>query len=186
MIPTTRTMHTLPWRRPTDAGEAGTVNDREPAGSQIALLYLPGRDRLLRADRRARTLRAKAHLAAERTDARRRAGHHAPPLQAQRRLGPARALTHAAAAAHHSRQTRRWAPRRPGHGPPARCEHSSGPPFLRPGSRWLPSPMFADQAAMPLQGRAAPFPSQARFRAAAWPAVRALSTTGSPQGGNQR
>jgi hypothetical protein len=48
-------------------------------------------------------------------------------------------------------------------------------------------PSFADQPATSLQGRQLPSPhQQARFRSAVRSACRATSTTGSPQGGNQR
>jgi hypothetical protein len=56
-----------------------------------------------------------------------------------------------------------------------------------PGAGELPSPSFADLPATSLQGRKLPSPRpRARFRSAARPAFRATSTTGSPQGGNQR
>jgi hypothetical protein len=185
MIATGRPIHTLPLWRTTDVAMAGMIDTRGRAGSPIALLRLRERDRLLRTDRRARQLRVAPHLAAERADARRPAGRQAPPLRAQRRLGPTRALKHAG-------PLRTILARRDGGhlGTPAAVNQPLPTlvrgPFPGPRSSWLPSPMFADQAARPLQGRVAPFPSQARFRAAAWPAVRALSTTGSPQGGNQR
>ena len=185
MIATGRPIHAPPLWRTTDVAMAGMVDTRGRAGSPIALLCLRERDRLLRTDHRARQLRVAPHLAAERADARRRAGRQAPPLRAQRRLGPTRALKH-------PRPPRTILARRDGGhlGTPATVNQPL-PTLIRApvpvaGIRWLPSPMFADQAARPLQGPVAPFPSQARFRAAAWPAVRALSTTGSPQGGNQR
>ena len=184
MIATTSRTHT-PRLRTTGHAETAdtTVTTRERARSQIALLCLQPGDRLLRTDRRTRQHRNTTHLTAQRADARHRTSH-APPLRAPQRLGLTRALNH------------------PSHRPPSSAEsrqvsrrlglRSTSPqlafilgPLPVAGSGWLPSPMFADRAAGPLQGRIAPFPSQARFRAAARPAVRALSTTGSPQGGNQ-
>ncbi len=60
---------------------------------------------------------------------------------------------------------------------PVPCRESGG----------LPSPSFAGPPAQSLQGRELPSPHpMARFRSAVRPAFRATSTTGSPQGGNQR
>jgi hypothetical protein len=84
-------------------------------------------------------------------------------------------------------------PHRPGHQPITPTRSDSGPRLSSVPSRrvWRPElaacrPIVTDHAAGSLQGRTLPSPRCARFRSAAWPAFRALSTTGSPQGGNQR
>ena len=84
-------------------------------------------------------------------------------------------------------------PQRPGHHPITRTRPASGPRLssVPPRPVWKPElvachPIVTDHAAGSLQGRTLPSPRCARFRSAAWPAFRALSTTGSPQGGNQR
>ena len=87
-----------------------------------------------------------------------------------------------------------WAtPHRPGHHPITLTRPASGPRLSSLPSRrvWKPElvacrPIVTDHAAGSLQGRTLPSPRCARFRSAAWSAFRALSTTGSPQGGNQR
>ena len=84
-------------------------------------------------------------------------------------------------------------PNRPGHHLIRLTRPASGPrPSSLPTRRvWRPElvacrPIVTDQAAGSLQGRTLPSPRCARFRSAARSAFRALSTTGSPQGGNQR
>jgi hypothetical protein len=84
-------------------------------------------------------------------------------------------------------------PHRPDHDPIAHTRPASGPGLSLPPLRrvWKPElvacrPIVTDHAARSLQGRTLPSPRCARFRSAARSAFRALSTTGSPQGGNQR
>ena len=86
-----------------------------------------------------------------------------------------------------------WAtPHRPGHHLVTATRSASRPTLSSvPSCRaWKPvlvacRPIVTDHAAGSLQGRTLPSPRCARFRSAAWSAVRALSTTGSPQGGTK-
>jgi hypothetical protein len=189
MTATARRIRSLVTARTTAARCADMLDTRGRARSrsQVALFGLRERDRLLRAGRRARPLRTAAHLAAQRADARGRPGRHARPLPAHRRHSPARALTTqpqapaaGAGRAGHTRSVIQAAVTQP----------AADTPTLSPTRGRDPAGCHRPCSPTGRPGRfkvaTAPFSSQARFRAAARPAFRALSTTGSPQGGNQR
>ena len=170
----------------THATPADRVDAHGREGSQAALCGVRGRDRLLRTDRRPRQLRITAHLAARRANARRRTGRHAPALRPERRLGSTRPLstrspTRAVLAGRDAQHLDLSGCRQP-----ARCGHQSGAP-----SRGRDPVVAFAECRRPAAGRfkvaRAPFPRpRARFRVGRRPAFRATSTTGSPQGGNQR
>jgi hypothetical protein len=162
MIATARRPHPLVIGKKTGTATAGMVDTPVRAcarGSQVALLCLRGRDRLLRTDRRVRPRRTAADLAAQGTDARDHPGRHARPLPAQHRLRSSRPLS-PPATTRRSFEVNESGRLRSGSRLPSTVGYRHSPvPVRLAGIRWLPSPMFADQAATPLQGRIAPFPS---------------------------
>jgi hypothetical protein len=192
------------WRAPVDA--------QHHEGSAAALRDLRGRDRRLRDVHGARRLPAATNIVAQRARPRHRPDRHAPPLRADQPAHRARQLTPGPVGdANRSRNTRTQ-PRPSGtrsrprgaHAPRAAVPALHNGVVLTPDNGVVHTPVDPDgRVGSPVDclrrvsatvGRTAsrstcvslPLARGLGSASGRRPAFRATSTTGSPQGGNQR